>query len=97
MQGKRGLPTEAAQFIWFPNPDDPNSAVFLPPASATNLSDAGIQLGTLAVEITDDKPDDSLFVRLPWLRELFEHELHQPTPRRRGGGLHVSHLLGDIF
>jgi hypothetical protein len=97
MQGKRELPAEVAQFIWFPNPDDPNSAVFLPPASATNLTDEGIQLGTLTVEITDDKPDDSLFVRLPWLRGMLERELQKPTRRGPGRGIHVMHLLGDIF
>ena len=51
----------------------------------------------MTVEITEDEPDDSLFAKLPWLRERLEREFQKPTSMGPTQGLHVRHLLGDIF
>lgn len=96
MQGKRELPAEDAQFIWLPNPNDPNSAVFIPPASKAALSDVGIEIGNLTIEITDDKRDDSIYARLPWLADMEQLQREHPMTTLRYH-LRADHVLGDIF
>jgi hypothetical protein len=100
MKGQRKLSPDLVQFIWFPKPDDPNSVEFVLPTnnSLSILTEQGIRLGPMTVEITNDKPDDSLFAKLPWLSAMEQQQREHPiTSIRRGNPLRADHLLGYIF
>ena len=95
--GRRQLKdNQLPEFIWLPNPSDPNSAQIVPPDSFGDIVGSDIRLGAVFVEVTEDRPDNSLYAKLPWLKAMAQKE--------RGWGLQVypvqfklnaCNLLGD--
>jgi hypothetical protein len=83
--------------VWLPEPLDPKTAKVVRPSHFAEVIGGGTRLVSMTVEITNDKPDRSIYERLPWLaqieREQRANGMLKISPQHFK--LSIDHLLGD--
>ena len=95
--GKRRLKDDQLpEFIWLPNPQDPTSASIVQPEKFSEEIGNDVRFAGAYVEITTERPDNSLYEKLPWLASIKKEQAlswHTITPEEFKLGAH--NLLGD--
>lgn len=84
------------QFIWFPDPKNPHSAQLAPADKFEQVIGPGVKLADVTVEITQDKPDNSLYAALPWLSALRSEEANKLVIHGAPFVVHADYLLGSL-
>ena len=85
------------QFVWLPEPSDRGSARIVCLEKMVTTIGAGAQVKGVYVEITADRPDGSIFVKLPWLNALKSEQTQSSyRPPDYNFHLNATDLLGDL-
>lgn len=84
------------QFIWFPDPTNPGSAQLAPADKFEQVIGHGVKLADVTVEITRDKPDNSLYAVLPWLSDIRSEEANKLVIHGAPFAIHADYLLGSL-
>ena len=93
--GQKELRTDQwPYFIWLPNPADPGSALLVFPADFSNVIGPSIRLAKVAVEITKNSPDDTIYRKLHWLAAMEKSQFWSGAPWSREFKLRAVDVLG---